>query len=198
MRTRWKSGLSSLTDVKIRGTKCCKVGKCFYIVNTECLRTRLAFVLQSTAKELKRILFSMKSSEGSFLFDGHHVCSTFIMKAFRFSRDMQYSVRAGNASHDGEEQVSANYLGPSTTNSVYKASPGRDAIVSVLERLADDTGEKMLDREERHIICQKGMIPFSRKREVYEHFVREYSQLHDGFPPTKDCFSSTWKRLPKY
>lgn len=190
MRTRWKSNISTLTDLKIRSTKCCKVGRCFHNVDMDFFRERLNTILLSTAIERRRHLHSMKSSNGTFLFDGNQVCSTFLLQAFRFSRALQRAVKtetvclAGSTS--GEQESSAYSIGPTPMTSTDRAAPGRDAVVSYLERLADETGEKMPDRPERH-------LPFFRKREVYEHFVKEYRILHDGVPPVKSYFAWTWK-----
>lgn len=45
------------------------------------------------------------------------------------------------------------------------------AILSFLEREADDCKDEMLDRTERH-------LPFTRKQDVYVYFVTKYKVLH--------------------
>lgn len=114
-----------------------------------------------------------------FLFDGKSVCATFLVKAFRFSRDLQSSIRAA----DGEEtnMSTRDRVAPKDNSSVRK-----DAIITSLERLADNTADVMPDSGEQH-------LPFFRKEDVYEHFVKEYRLLYDDTPPSKCYFTSTWK-----
>ena len=128
----------------------------------------------------------MCNSEGKFFFDGIEVCGIFLRDAFHFSRDMQAAVRAGNPA-ESSEAISRNGLSNAQTRiSSDKAAPRRDAIVTFLERLADDAGDKMPDRDERH-------LPFFRKRDVFAQFVEEYKILYNDTPPTQQYFVASWK-----
>lgn len=123
-------------------------------------------------------LNDMKLSDGTFLLASRQVCSTFLLKKLCFSRDVQAAVRSHMLFPESMKDIKEQSILPTSIISPDKAAPERDAIVSFLERLADDTGVKMPDNPERH-------LQLFRKREVYEQFFKEYALLNEGTPPTK-------------
>lgn len=108
------------------------------------------------------------------------------VEGISFRRDVQVAVRSDMSFPKGMENISDQSLLPRSMKSADKAAPGKDAIGSFFERLADDTGDKIPDNTEEH-------LPFFRKRDVHEQFVKKYALLHEGTSHTQAYFASTWK-----
>ena len=156
---------------------CCKRRQCFTQVNIAFLRAKVSKLLQSSNTSRRQYLFSLIGSDGAFIFDGRKVCTSFLSQSFHFSRDLQSAIKVlfkkGKVHHD-----------PSTAN-IIRRSDGKDSIICFLERLANDTADKMPDTEEQH-------LPFFQKKEVYELFCKEFQSLHISAPPSIPYFSNVW------
>lgn len=75
--------------------KCCKARRCFASANISHLHERtIHFQIHASQPRRKSTLLDMLSSSGKFIFDGKPVCSEFLNKAFRFSRDLQQILKA--------------------------------------------------------------------------------------------------------
>ena len=187
LRENWEMDLQSMSDITIRSTVCCKKKKRFSSVNVPFMRDYVQQLLTSSFRERKERLLSMKGSNGKFTFDGNIVCNMFLKKAFRYGTDLISSTRKCSTTLTN---VATNNQSSSTMSSFtsYRASPSRDSIVSFLQRLADDTGDRMPDRDEQH-------IPYFSKKEVYEAFIEDFKNLYNGNdPPKLHYFAAIWKQ----
>lgn len=140
MRKRWSQDLQGIKDDEVKATKCCTRRKCFKNVNVSFLRAKMASMLTMSAENRRKNLGSMLGSSGSYHFDGAVVCSSFLIQAFRFSRDLQCSVRVkmelGEAETNSQESDEDEVVRRDVE------SKGKDAVITFLERLAENTGEK--------------------------------------------------------
>lgn len=147
---RWISEMETLDQEDLRACKCCKTLKCFEKCNINFLREKMIRLRAATTTERRRALYEMLGSSGNFLFDGAPVCSNILQIAFRFSRDLQLSVRTGTAS----SALSLPVL--QTTVQTGGESDQKDAVFTFLERIAENSGDVMPDRTEMH-------LPFLKK-----------------------------------
>jgi len=205
MRKRWEDGLHKKTDEQVRSLKCCKHLKCFQICNLTYLKEKIELLSQLSYAKRRLTLQSMLCSDGRFHYDGHVVCGTFLYKAFHFSRDLQASIKHkessiqrplkntasssdGAADGDGIYRARASQEDPSV-ESYIPSTKGCEAVVSFLERIADECGEKVPDVDEQH-------LPFFRKTNVYDIFCQEFHLLEERFRlPSKAYFLRTWKKF---
>lgn len=167
-------------DLKL--VKCCKTKQCFKRANASFLSAKITYFAKVDNNERRNGLRSMLRSEENnsrkyFSFDGKRVCASFLSKAFRFSRDLQSSIKQTPASLSKELAVSC-------TREI--ESCGRDSIITFLERLARKTAGKMPDKLEQH-------LPFFKKSEVYVRFMEEHALLHLTVPPSPSYFYKVWK-----
>lgn len=198
MRLRWLQSVAPgvMSDNKIRASKCCKRHKCFKYVNTTFLRTKMAHYLTLATDQRRRVLEDMFGSTGQVLFDGREVCSAFLLKAFKFSRDMQANVRASHEitmeKEGGDSLQNGNFSSSLKDDSTASSAPplktaeGQEAIITFLERMVEDTADQMPDTGEKH-------LPFFRKRDVFEVFVKEHAILYRVSPPSPSYFVYVWK-----
>lgn len=204
MRQRWSSSINDIIQNGVNDTSCCKKLRCLSKADKPYLLDKMKIFLQQNTCERRKTLASMLGSSGRFYFDGNKVCATFLWKAFRFSRDVQSSVRSlamksssvnGDNSSLDAQTVSSNQLttpkealsNPSSMKIC--AAPGRESISSFLIRLAESTGDRMPDSDERH-------LPFRTKKEVYAHFMEEYNRVRtakEASLPSANYFFRTWK-----
>lgn len=198
LRDRWNDRVKNLHPEELGNIKCCKKLQCFRTLNKEFLINKIKLFMIMTPSNRRKALAGMYGSAGKFFFDGQQVCANFLFQAFRFSRMMQASVRLicerslVSPSENGHLQSLNEGRGiPSNPNSVtILQSPAREAIISYLTRLADTTGDKMPDSEERH-------LPFHSKNEVFDHFKEEFKRTTSptlvGIP-SQPYFLRVWKR----
>lgn len=188
-RNRWNAAILNKDENDISMMQCCSKLKCFQTLNSTFLKNKMDDILKMKNINRKQVLYNMLGSSGKFFFDGKLVCSTFLMKAFRFSRDIQSSVkRLQNGIIIGkdisEEDSLVRTMATSTTR-----TQGMESIVSCLTRLADSIADRMPDSGELH-------LPFFRKRDVYKHFRNEMKLLNptgDRPIPSKCYFLKIWK-----
>ena len=200
MRTRWLEILQK-TDEDIRQIFCCSSRRCFSALNIYYLREKMSHLLSAPLAARKSALHSMATSEGSFVFDGQHVCSEFLRKAFRFSLEVQAAARKFPSS-------ALNGMSAETLSSVYSlrhstsisgsavhaesvpctmSNVGLDSILTFIDRLADETADSMPDNGEFH-------LPFFRKKDVYEIFQLQYKKLYPTRQvPSQSYFLMCWK-----
>lgn len=205
MRTEWLAILRK-TDDEISKMQCCSTRKCFSALNIAFLREKMVQYLSATFKDRKKALYSMATSSGEFVFDGEIVCGEFLRRAFRFSLESQVAARRipssdmNGASNDlisvvnsitGERILSSasnNHSGSGSQRSNSINSVSVDYILTFIDRMVDETAEKMPDNGELH-------LPFFRKEDVYEVFILQFKKLY----PTKDFpgksyFYASWKK----
>jgi len=132
----------------------------------------------------RQALAAMIGSNGRYYFDGNIVCGTFLNKAFRFSRDVQRSVKLlSGTSHSSSLSVD------NSKSNFLASAPSKEAIISFLNRLADSTGDTMPDCNERH-------LPFHVKDEVYKHFKEDFNRLNmTDTEPCQNYFYHVWKHF---
>ena len=178
-RETWMGDAMRLID-EIDDTFCCKKLQCFKQSNQGYLSGRIKDYLSMSSESRKTVLRSMLSSQNFFSFDGKRVCSTFLHKAFKFTRAMQHAVKQSTQTSipredSSYEQISSRMEGSDSASNCDqfddKMSPSRDSIVSFLEGLAESTADRMPDRSECH-------LPFFRKHLVYGLIVKEYNVLY--------------------
>ncbi len=206
MRERWSKEMNTVTVTELASMSCCRKLECFQSCNKEFLLQKIKSIMSMSYQMRRQTLSSMLGSSGCFYFDGKKVCSTFLYKAFHLSRDVQSSVRAifnratvGSSAREAGDVQKINTTEavevPTVDSSSFQVfdatlpAPGREAIISFLLRLADETGDKMPDSEERH-------LPFHKKYEVYaqfkEDFKRTTSETLEGLP-CMNYFLKIWK-----
>lgn len=207
-RLQWMSMLS-LSDSEIRSKKCCTFGKCFVNVDISRLRQSMTSVFSSSRNARRSILSQMYTSSGSFFFDGRRVCSIFLVEAFRFSTELQSSVRfsCGStvADTDSNQLISNDSL-LSNPNTIAPSLPTtfqdlhddnnhgetdrsvkRDAIITFLNRTANSMANFMPDNNQRH-------LPFVNKISVFNRFKYEFGILYPSLTsPSENYFYATWK-----
>ena len=177
---RWDSELPQSSS-PLKSMNCCVKLKCFQVANADYLHEKMKESRHFNVQLRKDFLNSMFTSNSTFHFDGREVCSSFLLESFRLTRMMQSNIRKFRTSND-DYCTAHNSISTSE-----RASPQRDAIVSFLERLADNTGDCMPDRNEYH-------LPFFKKQEVFTTFEKEYDLLYRGKEkPSTDYFYRTWK-----
>ena len=151
---------------------CCKKS-CFTQTNRPILLEKMQCLVNATNAERRSFLSGMLASDGKFYYDGRHVCSTFLLKAFNYSRDLQASVKK-----------SPNMYVDRTKSE--RTANMRESIIDIIKRLAELTADKMPDKTEVH-------LPFSRKSDVFKLVISEYKDLYQDAPPTVSYISQTWK-----
>lgn len=98
MRTAWMNRATELlskTDDQISSLLCCKSVRCFSVVDKGHLRENILRLVEAPNNVRRSFLGSLYRPQngGSFKYDGTFVCSTFLLEAFKFSRDLQSSVK---------------------------------------------------------------------------------------------------------
>ncbi len=202
MRTDWLTILQK-TDDQLGKLSCCSTYKCFSVLNISFLREKMVQHLSASLADRKRTLYSMATSDGEFVFDGRPVCGQFLRRAFRFSLEAQANARripSSIANGLPDNVVSSLYsisTERSSTSSQKHSSDSRanganslsmDSILTFLDRLVDETAERMPDNGELH-------LPFFRKEEVYDVFKCEYKRLYPTREvPCQSYFLSSWKK----
>ncbi len=208
MRQQWRKESNCVSAVGIAKLSCCKRLKCFSKVDKPFLIQKIKVFLNMSNCDRRQALASMVGSSGYFYFDGNKVCSSFLNRAFRFSRDVQSSVRAvmknslqinskSNSMADTTniQRNQSSCLGPSTTSNPRSPTilfcPSKEAIQSFLLRLAEATGDRMPDCNEMH-------LPFHQKGEVYEQFKKDFEKINGNISaqkkvPGQSYFHRVWK-----
>ena len=197
----------TLTDNEIRSKKCCSTIECFRVVNLSRLRQTMESIFSSSRKTRRSILSQMYSSSGSFFFDGQKVCSIFLIEAFRFSGELQASVRVANgtttetgtmrslnsssASASAALDLDSNHndgLSTAVDHIESDRSVKRDAIITFLNRTANATANLMPDNSQKH-------LPFVNKIFVFDRFKKEFNILYPSVTcPSENYFYSIWKK----
>lgn len=160
------------------GTICCKRKQCFRTVNMDHMLDTAKLVMNMSQAERKKSLTNMLTNTNVFVFDGHPVCTEFLVKAFRFSRDLQCAVKGTAGTESLQVQCS--------TNRDTAACRVKDAVVVFLRRIADQTANAMPNSKELH-------LPFYDKQEVYKLFCPQYKAIEKKKPPTLAYFYRVWK-----
>lgn len=199
MRLRWMKLLDKTND-QLKQESCCKSRSCFKHVNIPFLRDKMGLYLALSVAERRAVLQSMTTSEGHFLFNGKEVCVTFLRKAFHFSPGLQSAIRrlpdddvsqfsgsikqaAYSAQSEKQSCSTDNTSAPSD-----ELPPSYNSIILFIDRIVDDTAEMMPDTGESH-------LPFFRKEDVFEIFVRDFKTLYPkGNVPTFSYFTFVWKQ----
>lgn len=199
MRKRWQQFLL-MTDDQLRSQSCCQSNKCFSVVNIPFLRDKMQHYLSIPTSERRKVLHSMCTSAGEYIFDGRAVCVIFLKKAFRFSPDLISEVRRQPNSvftnlpdgireaYHSASSCRSSMSGNNDNSDSFHTSLGMDSIILFLDRIVEDTADLMPDRDEIH-------LPFFRKNDVYELFVRDFKKLYPkSLVPTSSYFYYIWKK----
>lgn len=167
-----------LTEDHFKDIQCCKRKQCFSKVNLSHVVTTNKKVMKMSNAERRDALQALLTDMNVFTFDGRPVCAEFLVKAFRFSRDLQSTVKGTERAVLQRREV-INYTAPPEVN-------GRDSVIVFLRRIADQTGNVMPDSTEVH-------LPFYDKKQVYEIYCEQFRLLHNEPPPVLAYFYATWK-----
>ena len=136
-------------------------------------------VMRLSNNDRKGALENMLNECSVFVFDGRPVCAEFLVKAFRFSRDLQCAVkRTQGAEVSRQGTVKQKRANVSVT---------KDSIAVFLRRIADQTGNAMPDTRDIH-------LPFYDKKEVYNLFCTQYSAMEKKSPPQSSYFYNIWSQ----
>ncbi len=201
LRRKWSNKIEEASVNKLASTTCCKKLKCFRNVNKSFLIQKMKAVFMMEMRKRRESLAAMLGSQGHFFFDGKRVCAAFLTKAFCFSRDLQSSVRAISrkallefSSQTAESSPTVMFsINNSTQNpnsSSILSAPAKEAIIAYLVKVADETGDKMPDTNEKH-------LPFQSKQEVYNHFRDHFQRTTENGQcnlPSLNYFLRTWKK----
>ena len=195
---KWMQAISCLTEPKLRRTKCCKTLKCFRHVNYQFYLERTRQILSASKSTRRTILKSLLGSDNKFSFDGRIVCNLFLKKSFHFS-SLLLSEVAGRASTTSSSslssgRVSARHFSSGTlacsTNDdepLYFLTKKKEAIISFIERVAEDCGDSMPHKSEVH-------LPFHQRRELYPIFVAQFNKLYPSMDPASPhYFRTIWR-----
>ena len=101
---QWMSMLT-LADGEIRNKKCCSTLRCFQTLNLKRLRQSMTSVFSASRSTRRSMLSQMLTSDNSFFFDGRKVCSMFLVEAFRFSSELQSTVRSSFGQADNSSNI---------------------------------------------------------------------------------------------
>lgn len=170
--------LCDLSHNELSQVSCCSRMQCFHKTNPEHLSVKMRRILNMNAKNRRNALRGMMVN-GAFMFDGRRVCSNFLVKAFRFSRDLQCVVK-------GTARANRRRVRMEEPNSHLAKPNSRDRIICFLNRLAQQTGNQMPD-------CQESHLPFYHKAQVYEIFKEQFALLCNTPAPSPSYFYTTWK-----
>ena len=151
------------------------------------------------------ILKTFLGSDNHYHFDSRHVCITFLKEGFHFSTVMIAEVSSGKISRPftsrssssrrvqsvQSDTVTSLTLGSTTSDSESQSEvvlkKKKEAVISFVERLAEDCGDSMPHRPDIH-------IPFYQIQEVYPIFTREFKKLYPTIKPaSKSYFRRTWQ-----
>ncbi len=200
--TLWKGKLATTTAASLKRTTCCKSLRCFYHVNYEYYMECAKRLITSTPKSRRNILKTYLGSDKKFRFDGRHVCVTFLKEGFHFSTVMIAEVGSGEVKRQPVSRSSNSTLMRSTLSDINTSTTlesttmesqeektikyKKEAIVSFVERIAEDCGDSMPHRPDIH-------LPFHQIQEVFPPFDREFRKLYpDAVPVTKSYFRRMW------
>ncbi len=186
MRKRWQNEVNDMIT-NIKDMSCCKKLRCFEHSNSSFLESKVVVYRNQSYEQRKLTLFDLKGSNGKYYFDGRPVCNLFLKKAFRFGGDLITSVRNGTITSRQSQSLGSTLQSETTSNSD-RGPLQRDSVITFLERMADNCGDKMPDLDEIH-------LPYFRKRDVYAYFKDEFRILNNSNVkcPTKSYFYRTWK-----
>lgn len=180
MRKRWKQFLHLSPD-DIKKLRCCKKLRCFKNSNEGFLLSKMKSISELSFHDRRLMASDMLGSDGNFIFDGRKVCGRFLTTAFHFSGDLLSAVK--------KESLQTTITRTQTSKALGRCCPGRECIVSFLERLAEDVADLMPDTNEQH-------LPYFRKREVYDAFSSEYKSLYgETNVPVYGYFIFVWRQL---
>lgn len=200
-RKRWMVEVEGLKNSELRSKKCCKTFQCFENCDITFLQERIDILLKAKQVNRRICLYNMLSSSFQFVFDGKPVCSTFLLKSFHFSRDLQASIKserldnnnlnANTHTANDEDQLQSankNVICDRSNTRAGQSSMARDSICNFLNRVAAQSGESMPDSQERH-------LPFLNKKQVYDLFKAEFPTLYLGErTPGYEYFSQVWSK----
>ena len=129
--------------------------KCFEKMNLQHVAEKYKLVMSISTQDRKEALKNMLTPGNVIMFDGRPVCPEFLVKAFRFSGDLQCSVKG-----TGGAELKKRYGGTRRKGST--PAGVKDGKAVFLRRIAEQTGNRMPDTRDVH-------LPFYDK-EVYGLF----------------------------
>lgn len=143
--------------------------------NSAFLRRKIELFRSSTTAQRRNHFAYLAVSDGKFYFDGRRVCSTFFLKAFRFSRKLQLTVKQFDSSYFNslpKHVLNDPNQGSAVLEQNFRNdSPAADSVVTFLERAVSETAEMMIETNECHLL-------FFHKLSVYEIFVKEFNHMY--------------------
>lgn len=157
--------------------------------STKCWASKC--LLRSSVTERRATLISMTRCTVEIPFDVLTVCSIFLLKAFRFSNDMQFYVRR-NAANQFSHAVSSALVrlmsAKASSECVVNRGECSDSPVVFLNRIACTRGDIMREKYEYHLLL-------FRTKHLYEVFSKYFNTLHfKSAVPSKSRTFSVWKK----
>lgn len=200
-RTQWRDRLSTTTAAGVKREFCCKTLRCFYFVDFNFYMENAKRLTTASTDRRRDVLKTYLGSDKKYRFDGKVVCVTFLKKAFHFSTVMIAEVASGKINRDYNSRSSRSSLIASVqSDNLASTSEGsttidsevepaikkkKEAIMSFIQRLAEDCGDAMPHKPEVH-------LPFHQIQEVFPIFDREFRKL---YPTTDPVTSSYFRRI---
>ena len=190
MRKKWILEVNQITDHELQKLTCCKK-EWFHHCDIKFLLEKM-ILYRSASNDIRRQqLYHMATSNGSYHFDSLEVCSSFLEQSFRFSRDLVVKMRR-------PDPKIVNAFSESILRSLSSSSKERassvdmvepflfDTILIFMHQLAKETADSMPDCNEKH-------LPFMRKTDVYEIYVREFKETYvNRVPASHSYFMDMW------
>ena len=145
-------------------------------------------ILSASHSQRRAVLLTLLGSDKQFRFDGKLVCVMFLKKCFHFSTVLLAEVSRGSVTrplsssssnnsqpHSGDDTSQGLSLQSTTSSSAIKSDLNKkEAVLSFIQRIADDCGDLMPDRSEKH-------LPFYQYGELFPVFANEFKNL-PSFP----------------
>ena len=159
--------------------ECCRA-RCFKVVDRVFAFAEYKRILPMSRKQFSNQLAMMYTRDKEqFQLRETKVCARFLSKGFHFSACLQSAVKA---------KMSTGLNPNLRLTREHRGDTKSDVIVNYLTKLAEDTGDKMPNKEQTH-------LPSTTKKQVYQEFTKFFLKT---FPanqnvPSMTYFYSVWK-----
>ena len=183
MRKRVKAALiGEQGPAAARNEKCC-AKQCFRVIpDVDFLARERKHVLGMSRAERKLYLMGLfDRGNNRFLLDGVHVCTKFLVVAFRYSNDTICSVR-------GTPKCRSTAVVDPLPR-LY-ATAKRDTVVTFLRQLAEAQGDRMPDRSEVHLTYRSASQVFGLLEREWES---RWSSTSEPMTVSFSYFTRVWK-----
>lgn len=132
----------AMSSTEMEKIKCCQQN-CFSRTDCVFLSSESSRVFLWGNEDRRRYLQKLlETSSMIFRFSGKKVCYKLLESSFKFSRNLQSSVKKSYTNGTSFRSIQT---------SKHLASPSRDGVICFLERFAESTADRIPDTNERHL-----------------------------------------------